>query len=358
MAKIIGVKEWSDFTLLEDGDVLHGGEDGLINAQAKALTDRTNWLRENMSIGGSGEGGTSGGGLPIGSIIAFGGKTVPFGFLECDGRVLSRGAYIQLYEAIGTLWGSTSESDFKLPNLTEAERFLRSRSGSLTVGTLQGDTIRDIKGTFNPWAFKTGLGSTGVFKDGLIGCQCFNASGQANGQLVDFDISRVHPTADEVRPKSAVVMYCIKVLDSVRDPEQVLAQAVIGDMAHRNEVKELAGTRLWVSGEHQPLANTPTVVNHGLSIDPIRCRCDVQLICKVAEYGYAIGETLISFAIGVENSINYLGSLPPTPFLSANTIQLNTGNGTLSKLKGLSKNDGNFIYPTLANWRYIFRIWY
>ena len=74
MAKIIGVKEWSDVTLLEDGDVLHGGEDGLINAQAKALTDRTNWLKENMSIGGRGGDGTSGGGLPIGSIIALGGK--------------------------------------------------------------------------------------------------------------------------------------------------------------------------------------------------------------------------------------------------------------------------------------------
>ena len=82
MAKIIGVKEWPDVTLLEDGDVLHGGEDGLINAQAKALTDRTNWLKENMSIGGSGGDGTSGGGLPIGSIIALGGKPFRLVFLS------------------------------------------------------------------------------------------------------------------------------------------------------------------------------------------------------------------------------------------------------------------------------------
>ena len=356
MAKIIGVKEWSDVTLLEDGDVLHGGEDGLINAQAKALTDRTNWLKENMSIGGSGGDGTSGGGLPIGSIIALGGKTVPFGFFECDGRVLSRGAYIQLYEAIGTLWGSTSESDFKLPNLTEAERFLRSRSGSLQVGTLQGDAIRDIKGTFNPWAFKTGLGSTGVFKDGVIGCQCFNASGQANGQLVDFDISRVHPTADEVRPKSAVVMYCIKVLDSVRDPEQVLAQTAIADMAHRNEVKELAGTRLWMSGEYQPVLNTPTIVTHGLNIDPLRCRCDVLLKCVVSQGGYNIGDYAIGWS-GL-NISGYHLSHPPVPSLTSTTIQFNTGAYSTGLVVYNKTNGGSLADFKVANWRYIFRIWY
>ena len=356
MAKIIGVKEWPDVTLLEDGDVLHGGEDGLINAQAKALTDRTNWLKENMSIGGSGGDGTSGGGLPIGSIIALGGKTVPFGFFECDGRVLSRGAYIQLYEAIGTLWGSTSESDFKLPNLTEAERFLRSRSGSLQVGTLQGDAIRDIKGTFNPWAFKTGLGSTGVFKDGVIGCQCFNASGQANGQLVDFDISRVHPTADEVRPKSAVVMYCIKVLDSVRDPEQVLAQTAIADMAHRNEVKELAGTRLWMSGEYQPVLNTPTIVTHGLNIDPLRCRCDVLLKCVVSQGGYNIGDYAIGWS-GL-NISGYHLSHPPVPSLTSTTIQFNTGAYSTGLVVYNKTNGGSLADFKVANWRYIFRIWY
>ncbi len=222
------------------------------------------------------------------------------------------------------------------------------------MGTLQGDAIRDIKGTFNPWAFKTGLGSTGVFKDGVIGCQCFNASGQANGQLVDFDISRVHPTADEVRPKSAVVMYCIKVLDSVRDPEQVLAQTAIADMAHRNEVKELAGTRLWMSGEYQPVANTPTIATHGLNIDPTKCRCDVLLVCKVAEQGYSLGD----YAMGATTRMDAGNNAPLVPMLSKNAIQMNTG-AQAAYLLFLNKANGTPAQPTsLANWRYIFRIWY
>ena len=224
------------------------------------------------------------------------------------------------------------------------------------MGTLQGDAIRDIKGTFNPWAFKTGLGSTGVFKDGVIGCQCFNASGQANGQLVDFDISRVHPTADEVRPKSAVVMYCIKVLDSVRDPEQVLAQTAIADMAHRNEVKELAGTRLWMSGEYQPVLNTPTIVTHGLNIDPLRCRCDVLLKCVVSQGGYNIGDYAIGWS-GL-NISGYHLSHPPVPSLTSTTIQFNTGAYSTGLVVYNKTNGGSLADFKVANWRYIFRIWY
>ncbi len=337
MAKIIGVKEWSDVTLLEDGDVLHGGEDGLINAQAKALTDRTNWLRENMSIGGSGGDGVSGGGLPIGSIIAFAGKTVPFGFLECDGRILSRAAYIQLYEAIGTIWGSTSESDFKLPNLTEAERFLRSRSESLSVGTLQGDQLKAHQHIVS-------FGKMWGANDDK-----YTRLGTGSG----IDINSQLAGGDETRPKSAVVMYCIKVLDSVCDPEQVLAQEAIADMAHRNEIKELAGTRLWVSGEYQPVLNTPTIATHGLNLDPFKCRCDVLLKCTVAEHGYQVGEIAIS---PVVRSHQYVPN-PLVPMLAAATIQINTGMYATG-INAMQKLSGSEALLTLAKWRYVFRIWY
>lgn len=48
MTKIIGVNEWSEVTLLEDGDILRGGEDGLANAQAKSLANRTVYLKEEL----------------------------------------------------------------------------------------------------------------------------------------------------------------------------------------------------------------------------------------------------------------------------------------------------------------------
>lgn len=266
MAKIEGKNEWSDVVLIENGDVLSGGIDGKVNEQSTALVNRTNWIKENTKktvtkINGKGavenevnltiadigaaaldhthdeeymkllevtasdvgkvvRAKMDGSGfelsvvseLPIGSIIAFAGKTVPFGFLECDGRVLSRAAYIQLYEAIGTIWGSTSKSDFKLPNLTEAERFLRSRSESLSVGTLQGDQLKAHQHIVS-------FGKMWGANDDK-----YTRLGTGSGIEINSQLAG----GDETRPKSAVVLYCIKVLDAVCEPEQVLAQKAIG----------------------------------------------------------------------------------------------------------------------------------
>ena len=48
MTKIVGVNEWSEVRLIEDGDRLNGGEDGLANAQAKSLVNRTTLLKEEL----------------------------------------------------------------------------------------------------------------------------------------------------------------------------------------------------------------------------------------------------------------------------------------------------------------------
>ena len=54
MTKIIGVNEWSEVILLEDGDKLSGGIDGKANEQSIALVNRTNWLKEKVEDASSG----------------------------------------------------------------------------------------------------------------------------------------------------------------------------------------------------------------------------------------------------------------------------------------------------------------
>ena len=299
-------------------------------------------------------------GIPTGTIIAWGGLTAPAGYLECVGQVLKRDIYKGLFNAIGTVWGSNSEDDFKLPDFKTAARFLRSRGDGLEVGTVQGDAIRNIvgtsTGTIDEAATATGalykipvstLGSTRSVLDYGLG---FDAA-KAPGVLV----------ADENRPKSAVVMYCIKAVDEYINPAQVdmakVAEAV-ALKADRDEVKELAGTRLWVSGEYTPIANTPTIVSHGLNIDPLKCKCDVLLKCVIAEGGYVVGDYAMGLSVGIETTINEYDTLPPSPFLSTSTIQLNTGNGFIAKLRALQKNTGMPFTATLANWCYVFRIWH
>lgn len=59
-------------------------------------------------------------GLPIGSIVPWSGAqdTIPTGWVECNGSVVSFDRYPLLYNCIGNTYGGTAGSTFKLPPLT------------------------------------------------------------------------------------------------------------------------------------------------------------------------------------------------------------------------------------------------
>ena len=294
-------------------------------------------------------------GVPVGTIIAWGGLTPPAGYLECAGQSLSRTIYKGLFLAIGTAWGSDSAETFRLPDFKSAARFLRSRGDGLDVGEVQGDAIRNIAGSFNSLAGSV-TGACSLKTTWLA----VNGTGvNLRAADVEFKASNVVPTADENRPKSAVVMYCIKAVDEYINPEQVnMADVVreIEERVRREEVQKLAGTRLWVSEEYQPVLNTPTIVEHGLDIDPLRCRCEVLLRCAIESQGYKVGDTAIGW-FGISfNGAGYFCH-PPTPILKDKTIQFNTGS-TGNGIYGFPNSNGAPGDLPLANWRYIFRIWY
>jgi microcystin-dependent protein len=62
-----------------------------------------------------------------------------FGELACNGASLLKAEFPDLSNAIGTNWGSADGTHFTLPNFTDTGRFLRSSSGSLSVGTYQSN---------------------------------------------------------------------------------------------------------------------------------------------------------------------------------------------------------------------------
>lgn len=66
-----------------------------------------------------GAGGSSGGGTPTGTILAYASNgALPDGYLSCDGSAVSRTTYADLFAAIGTTWGSGNGSTtFNLPSL-------------------------------------------------------------------------------------------------------------------------------------------------------------------------------------------------------------------------------------------------
>lgn len=58
--------------------------------------------------------------LPVGTILAYAGALPDLsnlGWLACDGKALSRGDYKELWDAIGTGFGSPSEQEFNVPAL-------------------------------------------------------------------------------------------------------------------------------------------------------------------------------------------------------------------------------------------------
>jgi len=68
----------------------------------------------------------SGGGVPVGAILPFGGTIAPEGFLIADGSLLNRNDFADLFAAIGTGWGTSSAVDFRIP--TTQGLLLRGRA--------------------------------------------------------------------------------------------------------------------------------------------------------------------------------------------------------------------------------------
>lgn len=66
-------------------------------------------------------GGSGGGGVPVGTVETVAPPTLPPGYVYCDGRELSRTDYAELFDAIGTKYGSGDGSTtFNVPSLAPA----------------------------------------------------------------------------------------------------------------------------------------------------------------------------------------------------------------------------------------------
>lgn len=180
-------------------------------------------------------------GVPIGAIIPYAGSTAPFGTLICNGAAISRSAYPELFEAIGTTWGAGDGSTtFNIPDLRGY--FLRGVGGnSAGLAAEQGDAIRNLNGnvqirpsqsidaldvnttgTFVTLGTHLGdSGDPGIFEIGELQLeegvmhQWFNPMGigQSNKvrgfQNLRLDASRQTPTAAENRPINKAVNYII-----------------------------------------------------------------------------------------------------------------------------------------------------
>lgn len=54
--------------------------------------------------------------LPVGAVTMFAGTTAPLGWVLCNGQLLDRTAYASLFQVLGTSYGNTSATNFRVPD--------------------------------------------------------------------------------------------------------------------------------------------------------------------------------------------------------------------------------------------------
>jgi microcystin-dependent protein len=161
---------------------------------------------------------------PVGGVIAYAGHTVPDGWLLCDGRLLNRANYPDLFDAIGTAWGSSSSSDFRLPDMRGM--FLRGVDNSPTEGTSNTDPNSSTRTTTNSGG-NTG-NNVGTKQDEELKSHAHSTNIQYSGNLTGGSSGGGHNVYErvgvagsdnkpstftgglETRPKNVYVYYIIK----------------------------------------------------------------------------------------------------------------------------------------------------
>lgn len=126
-----------------------------------------------------------GGAIPVGTILAFGGpiSAIPDGFLACNGALVNRNDYADLFAVIGTQWGTDSGVDFRVPTCNgnlirgrangsgaDPERASRTavQAGGVTgdnVGSLQTWRVQSHRHIVGPIAAGIAMNTTGDMQD-------------------------------------------------------------------------------------------------------------------------------------------------------------------------------------------------
>lgn len=153
--------------------------------------------------------------IPPGTIIHYAGRTVPSGWLICNGANVSRTDYAALFAAIGTIYGAGNGSTtFGLPNLNG--RFFEGTTYTGSVGTYHSAGLPNITGQINklptPW---DGLlyKQNGALKPVNVGDTAYSGHTNGSNYRLEFDASGangIFGNSTTVQPPSMALLPCIK----------------------------------------------------------------------------------------------------------------------------------------------------
>ena len=142
---------------------------------------------------------------PPGAVVSFASSVAPVGYLECDGRSVSRATYPELFDAIGTTYGDGDGSTtFLLPDLRG--EFIRgwahgkSTDSGRALGSFQEDAIE----FHDHDTLSSALEGT---DDNILYSGGRTSTTPPMNTVTTNDNKR---GASETRPRNIAMMYCIK----------------------------------------------------------------------------------------------------------------------------------------------------
>jgi microcystin-dependent protein len=143
---------------------------------------------------------------PVGTVTYFAASAAPVGYMICNGAILSRAAYPELFTVIGTIYNTGGEgtSNFRLPNLLG--EFIRGwdNGRGINAGRVFGSYEADMfKAHNHTISTRPSLQSGGSENPPL----------DSSGDVVEYNSSTVGGT--ETRPRNVALLPCIKVVRTV-----------------------------------------------------------------------------------------------------------------------------------------------
>lgn len=144
-------------------------------------------------------------GLPTGFVVYCAIEEVPDGYLICDGSEVSRTTYSDLFNVIGTIFGSGDGSTtFAIPDLLD--KFIQ---GDTVVGTSKAAGLPNITGQF----WDDSGGEAGAFRKGPNVSSEGHDSGGSIDQIKYFNASwsnSIYGRSSTVQPPALTLLPIIK----------------------------------------------------------------------------------------------------------------------------------------------------
>ena len=152
----------------------------------------------------------------IGQIIAVPYNSAPARTLICDGAEISREAYSELFNVIGTMYGEgDSSTTFNIPDLRD--KWIKYYGAEDTIGDSIEEGLPNITGSFIAFIYNGSSipdSGTGAFKQTAV---WRNVSWYGTNYIMgrvdyDFNASRssaIYGNSEHVTPNSIVLLPCI-----------------------------------------------------------------------------------------------------------------------------------------------------